>query len=697
MRWLNDLSTSQMKALVEATAAERRRVRQLLKEGRPEQAEQDPVRRRAFSVKSGVSMGMPESVSGTNDFQPVSFLVDGATARRCVCRVQIELDGATESATAFLISPSLIMTNQHVIRSVDHARAAELVFDDEINGAGQPVAPTVFVLDPDRLAVFSPEAELDYAVVAVGHRVQGAGALADFGYVPLSDAKDKHRKGMAVNIIQHPRGRKKTIAIRNNFLLDRRDQYLIYDTDTLPGTSGSPAFNDDWEVIALHHYGQGDNEEDAAGTRQAVVNVGIRISAIYTDLKQRTETLAAGPQKDLLVDALSRYAAARPATRQQLERRPPPSAAVVPVRTGGQAESMRLARGTSAPVLSADGGASLVVPLQISIRLADTAAPAPAPPATPVLAPTPALRLSGQPERARLDRDYANRSGFDGGFIKGLDIDLGQLVRGIQARTLPLLDGTTPGLLHYQNFSAIVHAARRLALFTATNIDGPTYIELKRSPAPREPEREAWYRDPRVDPAGVIDDTFYAAWSALFDRGHLTRRADATWGDFAARAETDTFHFPNCTPQHFLFNQGDNLWQGIEQYVLERGVRTIEGARLSVLQGPVFNDETDLWADDVQIPSAYWKLVAWHGASGLKAVALLADQRDVLDINRGDAHPAKGVDAGIRKFVVPVPQLETMTGLDLSAFRAIDTAGGQVPTPGERFREVRDLDDIPLR
>ncbi|WP_172966069.1 DNA/RNA non-specific endonuclease [Cupriavidus pauculus] len=636
MRWLNDLSTSQMKALVEATAAERRRVRQLLKEGRPEQAEQDPVRRRAFSVKSGVSMGMPESVSGTNDFQPVSFLVDGATARRCVCRVQIELDGATESATAFLISPSLIMTNQHVIRSVDHARAAELVFDDEINGAGQPVAPTVFVLDPDRLAVFSPEAELDYAIVAVGHRVQGAGALADFGYVPLSDAKDKHRKGMAVNIIQHPRGRKKTIAIRNNFLLDRRDQYLIYDTDTLPGTSGSPAFNDDWEVIALHHYGQGDNEDDAAGTRQAVVNVGIRVSAIYTDLKQRTETLAAGPQKDLLVDALSRYAAARPATRQQLERRPPP-------------------------------------------------------------VPVPALRLSGQPERARLDRDYANRSGFDGGFINGLDIDLGQLVRGIQARTLPLLDGTTPGLLHYQNFSAIVHAARRLALFTATNIDGPTYIELKRSPAPREPEREAWYRDPRVDPAGVIDDTFYAAWSALFDRGHLTRRADATWGDFAARAETDTFHFPNCTPQHFLFNQGDNLWQGIEQYVLERGVRTIEGARLSVLQGPVFNDETDLWADDVQIPSAYWKLVAWHGASGLKAVALLADQRDVLDINRGDAHPAKGVDAGIRKFVVPVPQLETMTGLDLSAFRAIDTAGGQVPTPGERFREVRDLDDIPLR
>jgi V8-like Glu-specific endopeptidase len=28
-----------------------------------------------------------------------------------------------------------------------------------------------------------------------------------------------------------------------------------YTTDTLPGSSGSPVFNDNWEVVALHHAG----------------------------------------------------------------------------------------------------------------------------------------------------------------------------------------------------------------------------------------------------------------------------------------------------------------------------------------------------------------------------------------------------------------------------------------------------------
>ena len=31
--------------------------------------------------------------------------------------------------------------------------------------------------------------------------------------------------------------------------------FLQYTTDTLPGSSGSPAFNKDWEVVALHHSG----------------------------------------------------------------------------------------------------------------------------------------------------------------------------------------------------------------------------------------------------------------------------------------------------------------------------------------------------------------------------------------------------------------------------------------------------------
>jgi endonuclease G len=32
----------------------------------------------------------------------------------------------------------------------------------------------------------------------------------------------------------------------------------------------------------------------------------------------------------------------------------------------------------------------------------------------------------------------------------------------------------------------------------------------------------------------------------------------------------DTFHFTNCCPQHERFNQGKNLWAGLEDYLLNR-------------------------------------------------------------------------------------------------------------------------------
>lgn len=48
--------------------------------------------------------------------------------------------------------------------------------------------------------------------------------------------------------------------------------------------------------------------------------------------------------------------------------------------------------------------------------------------------------------------------------------------------------------------------------------------------------------------------------------GHLTRRNDPTWGtsDEAERANADTFHFANCTPQHLRFNETAKYWQGVD-------------------------------------------------------------------------------------------------------------------------------------
>jgi V8-like Glu-specific endopeptidase len=58
-----------------------------------------------------------------------------------------------------------------------------------------------------------------------------------------------------VTIIQHPSGGPKQIALNENRVTNIYRHYLQYTTDTLPGSSGSPVFNDDWKVVALHHAG----------------------------------------------------------------------------------------------------------------------------------------------------------------------------------------------------------------------------------------------------------------------------------------------------------------------------------------------------------------------------------------------------------------------------------------------------------
>jgi len=109
-------------------------------------------------------------------------------------------------------------------------------------------------------------------------------------------------------------------------------------------------------------------------------------------------------------------------------------------------------------------------------------------------------------------------------------------------------------------------------------------------------EGETWYKDPRVSASFFLDQSFYLDWSHLFDRGHLTRRMDPNWGtkEEAERGNADTYHFTNCSPQHFRFNESTKFWQGAEQYVLENGALAEESQnRISVFQGPIFDDKVD--------------------------------------------------------------------------------------------------------
>src|SRR5262249_14333130 len=151
-----------------------------------------------------------------------------------------------------------------------------------------------------------------------------------------------------------------------------------------------------------------------------------------------------------------------------------------------------------------------------------------------------------------------------------------------------------------------LHKQRRIAMFTATNIDGGEYLDVDRTTGlvkDAGAEGDRWFIDPRVSDAYFIGQDFYSQWSDTFDRGHLTRRSDPTWGTAAEAggANADTFHFTNCSPQHWRFNEATRYWQGAERYVLENGLLAAGTNKpISVFQGPIFDAAIDHMAGDVQ-------------------------------------------------------------------------------------------------
>src|SRR5262249_38790415 len=148
--------------------------------------------------------------------------------------------------TGFLISPRLVITNNHVIGSASEARGmlAEFDYEHDINGIARPV--TRFALAPEMAFITNPMDDLDFTIVALGPRTIGAKDRGAFGFLRLSTAANKHELGDLVNIVQHPDGRLKEAVVRENQLVNRTNTVLHYVADTEPGSSGSPVCNVLW-------------------------------------------------------------------------------------------------------------------------------------------------------------------------------------------------------------------------------------------------------------------------------------------------------------------------------------------------------------------------------------------------------------------------------------------------------------------
>lgn len=353
-----------------------------------------------------------ERILGTSDLVGINYLEIGLASAHAVCRIQVrdELGRVLGFGTGSMVSPNLLLTNHHVLESAALARRslADFNFEDDPNFI--PRETKTFPLDPARF--FYTDADLDFTLVAVRPQATDGTALSSFGYLRLLPDTGKALLKESVSIIQHPDGNTKQVALRENRVVGLIDHFIHYETDTQPGSSGSPVFNDQWDMVALHHAGvkklddQGrpltvDNQlwDPSMGADKLawVANEGVRVSSILAYLKRRRWSTTQKALADELITSSTH---------------------------------------TPGP------------------------APAPVEPGTPphIEVVTPALEF------------YASSTGYDPNFL-GQSVPLPNLPASRRRDLVRLLDhsGTE---LKYTHFSLFMSKSRRGAYFTAVNIDG---------------------------------------------------------------------------------------------------------------------------------------------------------------------------------------------------------------------------------
>ena len=650
--------------------------------------------------------GGPEAIRGaTLDFVGVAFLEKGRRAADAVGRIAFLNEGP--QGTGFLVGPRLLLTNHHVIETAADAHHMQVQFDYEYGIDSRARAPSNFFLDPDYCFVTDDIDGLDFTLIGVGAQRAGARQLAEFGHLPLSDAGDKHMLGETANVIQHPDGRFKELVLRENHLVARDEtaQVLHYVADTEQGSSGSPVFNNEWEPIALHHWGAPWREVMGTDGRplSREVNEGIRISAIVAHL-QRLVTLGAGQQAAVLRDVLDRWERARKAGRTyRAAGAPHPSTR----------EESSVAERPAGPLQSRvgeDGSVTWTFPIEITVR-----APLAAGAAGGAAVATAAAPAPGQAERRTWrTEEFGDRGGYEPGFIPGFIVPLPLVANSPHrvAENQLAQPGDDKHELRYHHFSIVMNADRRLAFFTAVNIDGSRIKAINRTTksATSDPslaqlgvegiglaDAEAsddFRPDRRVLETERMDRPFYEKQivpgfpdassrdriARMFQKGHIILRGDPAWGsdEEALAAERDTFFYTNAAPQVGFFNQGSDIsrpgskgklrWRAVETYVLRNAV-TMK-SRISVFAGPIFAEDDPEYRFGAKVPMRFWKIAVWNDGGVLRSIALIADQRPVLEVmpeRIAEGREAFGDDeelARVSEFLATVAEVEAATGLD---------------------------------
>jgi hypothetical protein len=145
----------------------------------------------------------------------------------------------------------------------------ELLFDENPQEFG--VAEVVFT---------SPPEELDVTILKLDRpfyqdRVEP---------YPIAAHLEDPRNHPRLYIAGHPGGGSLQVSMHDNHLLEFNEERMLYRTPTNPGSSGSPVFNDQWDLVGLHHAGSSEMPPLSGVGEPVEANRGIRVAAILAGL-----------------------------------------------------------------------------------------------------------------------------------------------------------------------------------------------------------------------------------------------------------------------------------------------------------------------------------------------------------------------------------------------------------------------------
>lgn len=226
-----------------------------------------------------------ETVWGDTGYKSVEWLLQAVACTRCVARLgPSKFKGL---GSGFLVDGSwidgswsdrkLLLTNAHVCTNdpdvqaqYPYPRGADENTATFMRSFAEDTKP--IEINVNEVLWTSPPSKLDASLLEIADIPQAAEKVQLLREIPSIERWPEKR----VNILGHPMGMNLQISLQDNNLVLVGDRYLHYQTPTDPGSSGSPIFNQDWQLVGIHH----------SASKEMQANEGIRIDRILEEIRK---------------------------------------------------------------------------------------------------------------------------------------------------------------------------------------------------------------------------------------------------------------------------------------------------------------------------------------------------------------------------------------------------------------------------